>query len=118
MDKTKLQELQEPIQKFFYAMNHKRKTSGYDKWIYVKMLNVNWALYQNQRTKATKQLKIINGYPYSNYKNYYFSVVDFFVDIESKKVQYVGKYRVVYGQSEQYERELKQIQEKYPEYFI
>jgi len=118
MDKSKLQKLQEPTQKFFYVQNYKHKTSGYDKYIFVKMLSVNFALYKNQRTNAAKNVKIVQGIPYSSYITYYFSVVDYFIDIESKRVHYTGKFRVIYDKSEQYERELKQIQEKYPEYFI
>ncbi len=101
----------EPLDKYkvIYVSNHKYKTAGYDKLVFKQMVNEKWANYINKRTNKIVQFAVDGNILQSSHKRIYLSVVEYFMEVESRR------YR---NASEQYKKELKDIQNKYPEYFI
>ena len=108
----------EPIseQKIFYKRNYKRKTAGYDKYIFIEMASKMWAIYKNKRTKSKLFIRVHDNEIEKD--NIFFNVVDYFLLIESDRRLFEELSPSSFKISKQYLYELKEIQEKYPEYFI
>jgi hypothetical protein len=118
---------------YFYRRNNKQRTAGYDKWICIgpvsekaKSLFKDYFIFENKRTKERKRIKMsLNSetgqyeipehmfWPINDSYNCYFhTVVEYYVWHEKMFIKNDNTF------NKQYEIELQQIQEKYPEYFI
>jgi len=99
----------EPEVKVIYLSNTKEKTAGYDKYVFEKMMNSRFGSYKNKRTGGSIFFKLENGKPISNVSSIYFSVVEFFVNTKDS---------ARYNRRPAWQKEYKQIVNKYPEHFI
>jgi hypothetical protein len=98
--------------KIFYRINSKYRTAGFDKLVFEKMLSCYIALYINKRTGARNLINVTDNTLRVSYKIFK-TVQEYFSYMEDKKDAYIYDHL-----SDQYFKELKQIKEKYPEYFV
>jgi len=100
------------IPEIIYMPNRKSGTAGFDKWVKdseMKTAWSTWVYYKNKRTNEKKQFSVTDGKLETFYKIVFYHIAEYFV------------WRLKKGDGgyfKNFEHELKNIEEKYPEYFI
>jgi len=107
---------------YFYKVNTKSGTAGYDKWVYVGVIGGR-AMYKNKRTSASKTFPVEerNGELFIPDKLFY-PEINTYTKVLFRCVPDFYKYSregdFWWTSEQQFLLEEKQIRENYPEYFI